>query len=94
MKETISVLISKEEIHRAIQALARQIETEYEGKELHFICVLKGGVTFMVELAKAIRKNVYFHFMDVSSYGYGTESSGNLKILMDLDEPIAINVPT
>ena len=89
MKETISVLISKEEIHRAIQALARQIETEYEGKELHFICVLKGGVTFMVELAKAIRKNVYFHFMDVSSYGYGTESSGNLKILMDLDEPIA-----
>ena len=40
MKETISVLISKEEIHRAIQALARQIETEYEGKELHLICVL------------------------------------------------------
>ncbi len=89
MIEKIDVLISKEKIQAAIAHMAREIEKEYEGKELHFICVLKGGVTFMVDLARAIKGNVYFHFMDVSSYGYGTESTGNLKILMDLDEPIA-----
>ena len=42
----------------------------------------------MVDLARAVKKNVYMHFMDVSSYGNSTESSGNIKILMDIDEPI------
>lgn len=89
MIETIETLISKETITEKIKEIAKQIEKDYEGKEIHFICVLKGGVIFMVDLARNINKNVYINFMDVSSYGNSTESSGNLKILMDLDEPIA-----
>ena len=89
MIETIETLISKETITEKIKEIAKQIEKDYEGKDIHFICVLKGGVIFMVDLARNINKNVYINFMDVSSYGNATESSGNLKILMDLDEPIA-----
>ncbi|MEA5083073.1 MAG: hypoxanthine phosphoribosyltransferase [Lachnospiraceae bacterium] len=89
MIETIETLISKETITEKIKEIAKQIEKDYEGKEIHFICVLKGGVIFMVDLARNINKNVFINFMDVSSYGNSTESSGNLKILMDLDEPIA-----
>lgn len=89
MIETIETLISKETITEKIKEIAQQIEKDYEGKDIHFICVLKGGVIFMVDLARNINKNVYINFMDVSSYGNSTESSGNLKILMDLDEPIA-----
>ena len=89
MIESIETLISKETITEKIKEIAKQIEKDYEGKEIHFICVLKGGVIFMVDLARNINKNVYINFMDVSSYGNATESSGNLKILMDLDEPIA-----
>ena len=89
MIEKIETLISKAEITEKIKEIANQIEKDYEGKEITFICVLKGGVIFMVDLARHINKNVYINFMDVSSYGNATESSGNLKILMDLDEPIA-----
>ena len=89
MIEKIVPLISKETIEEKIKKIALQIEKDYEGKDIHFICVLKGGIVFMVNLAKNINKNVYFNFMDVSSYGMSTESSGNLQILMDLDEPIA-----
>lgn len=89
MIETIETLISKETITEKIKEIAKQIEKDYEGRDIHFICVLKGGVIFMVDLARNINKNVYINFMDVSSYGNSTESSGNLKILMDLDEPIA-----
>jgi len=88
MIEKISTLISKEEVEKKVQEIASQIEKDYAGKDIHFICVLKGGVVFMVDLARAINKNVYMHFMDVSSYGDDTASSGNIKILMDLDEPI------
>jgi hypoxanthine phosphoribosyltransferase len=89
MTEKIDTLISKDIIIEKVKEIAKQIEKDYEGKEIHFICVLKGGVIFMVDLARYINKNVYINFMDVSSYGNSTESSGNLKILMDLDEPIA-----
>lgn len=88
MIEKISTLISKEVIEEKITELAKQIEKDYEGKEIFFVCVLKGGAIFMVDLARQIKKSIYINFMDVSSYGMGTESSDNLKILMDLDEPI------
>ena len=89
MIERIDTLIPKSEITEKIKEIAKQLENDYEGKDIHFVCVLKGGVIFMVDLAREINKNVYINFMDVSSYGNATESSGNLKILMDLDEPIA-----
>ncbi len=88
MIEKISTLISKEEVEKRIAEIGAQIEKDYAGKDIHFICILKGGVVFMTDLARAIHQNVYMHFMDVSSYGNSTESSGNIKILMDLDEPI------
>ena len=88
MKETISVLIPEKEIEKRVCELAEQISKDFEGKSITLICILKGGVMFLVDLAKRIRQNVEFDFMDVSSYGNSTESSGNIKILMDIDEPI------
>ena len=88
MADNISVLISEEELDKRIRGLGAQISREYEGKELHMICVLKGGVFFMVELAKRITVPVSLDFMAVSSYGSGTVSSGSIRIKKDLDESI------
>lgn len=88
MAEKIDVLISKEEVDKRIAEMGRVISEEYEGKELHLICVLKGGVFFMCELAKHITVPVSMDFMSVSSYGNGTNSSGIVKIVKDLDESL------
>ncbi|MCJ7857101.1 hypoxanthine phosphoribosyltransferase [Lachnospiraceae bacterium NSJ-143] len=88
MIEKLQTLISKEKLAQRVSEIASEIERDYQGKDIHFICVLKGGVVFMADLARAVHQNVYLHFMDVSSYGDSTESSGNIKILMDLDESI------
>lgn len=58
---------------------------DYGGKEIYMVCVLKGGIFFMVDLARKIKGDVLFDFMVVSSYGSGTESSGHIKIKKDLD---------
>lgn len=89
MKDNIRVLVSEEEVSRRIRVLGEQISRDYEGKELHAICVLKGGVFFMCELVKHITVPVTHDFMSVSSYGNAQESSGHVRILKDLDEPIA-----
>ena len=68
--------------------IAEQICDAYAGKEIHMICVLKGGVFFMCELAKRIDVPVSLDFMAVSSYGGDTKSSGVIKIVKDLDESI------
>lgn len=88
MKEKVETLISATAIRKRIDEIAEQISTEYEGETIELVCVLKGGVVFMVDLAKKLKVPVTMNFMDVSSYGDGTESSGEIKILMDLDEPI------
>lgn len=88
MKEKISVMISEEEIDQKIRQMGEQISKEYEGKELHMICVLRGGVFFMCELAKHITIPVSLDFMSVSSYGSDTKSSGVVKIVKDLDDSI------
>ena len=88
MAESIRVLIPEEDIERRVTELGRQISQDYEGRELHMVCVLKGGVMFMCELAKRISVPVTLDFMSVSSYGAGTESSGIVKIVKDLDEPL------
>lgn len=90
MIEKISRFIEKSVVEEKIKELASQIEKDYEGKDIFFVCVLKGGVIFMVDLARNIKKNIYINFMDVSSYGSSTDNKSNdLKILMDLDEPIS-----
>jgi len=86
--DTIKVLISEDEVDRKIRELGEQISMDYAGKELHLICILKGGVFFMCELAKRITLPVSLDFMSVSSYGDGTKSSGIVKIAKDLDEPL------
>ena len=88
MAETVRVLVKEEEVAKRIRDLGEQISKDYEGKEVHLICVLKGGVFFMCELAKRITVPVSMDFMSVSSYGDGTASSGVVKIAKDLDETL------
>lgn len=88
MKEKLETLISSTAISKRIDELAEQISMDFDGEVLELICVLKGGVVFMVDLAKKLRMPVKFHFMDVKSYGENTVSCGEIKILKDLDEPI------
>ena len=82
-KHNISVLISEEEVQKRVRELAAQISKDYEGESVKLICILKGSVFFTCELAKRITVPVILDFMQVSSYGSGTKSSGE-----ELDEPI------
>ncbi|MDF2607159.1 MAG: hypoxanthine phosphoribosyltransferase [Clostridiales bacterium] len=86
--ERVKTLISEEEICRKLDELADQINKDYEGKELHLICILKGGVMFMSELAKRLKVTVTMDFMAVASYWGDTSSSGSVKFIKDLDDPI------
>lgn len=88
MKDEVKVLISEEDVMKRISEIGAKISEDYAGKELHVICILKGGVFFMCELVKHITVPVTHDFMSVSSYGDGTESSGRVKIVKDLDDSI------
>ncbi len=88
MSDKIRVLVNEEAVNTRIAELGEQISKDYEGKEVHLICVLRGGVFFMCELAKRITVPVSMDFMSVSSYGNDTKSSGVVKIVKDLDETI------
>ncbi|NCB92121.1 MAG: hypoxanthine phosphoribosyltransferase [Clostridia bacterium] len=88
MSDKISVLISEDKVNQKIEEIAAQISKEYEGKSVHLICILKGSVFFSCELAKRITVPVTLDFMSVSSYGDDTKSSGVVKIIKDLDEPL------
>ena len=88
MDTVIHEMITEKQIADKISEMAAQINKDYEGKEIHLICVLKGSVFFCCELAKRITVPVTMDFMAVSSYGSGTESSGRLEVKKDLDEPV------
>lgn len=88
MTEKIKVLLSEKEVDAKIQQIGEQISKDYAGKQVHLVCVLKGGSFFMCELAKRITVPVSLDFMSVSSYGSETKSSGVVKIVKDLDEPL------
>ena len=88
MAETVRVLVPEEEVDKKIAELGKKISEDYAGKQVHLICILKGGVFFMCELAKRITVPVSMDFMSVSSYGDGTTSSGIVKIAKDLDESL------
>lgn len=88
MAEHVSILKSEEEVDARIKQMGEQISRDYAGKQIHLICVLKGGSFFMCELAKRITVPVSLDFMSVSSYGSDTKSSGVVKIVKDLDESI------
>ena len=88
MAEHVDILLSEQEVDQRIQEIGEQISRDYAGKEVHLVCVLKGGSFFMCELAKRITVPVTLDFMSVSSYGSSTKSSGVVKIVKDLDEPL------
>lgn len=88
MAESISVLLTEQEVDERIQRLGEQISKDYEGKQVHLICILKGGSMFLCELAKRITIPVSLDFMSVSSYGKDMTSSGVVRIVKDLDDPI------
>ncbi|MBQ4129204.1 MAG: hypoxanthine phosphoribosyltransferase [Ruminococcus sp.] len=88
IKDVERVLVSEEEIKEAVQRIARELEKDYEGREIMFVGLLKGSIAFMADLIKEYSKTCTIDFMAVSSYGSGTQSSGRVNIVKDLSVPI------
>ena len=88
MAEHVEIMLTEEEVDKKIQELGERISADYAGRSVHLVCVLKGGSFFMCELAKRITVPVSLDFMSVSSYGGDTKSSGVVRIVKDLDEPL------
>ncbi len=87
--DLIHVLYTEEQLHARLDELAREIERDYEGKEILMVGVLRGAVMVMADLARAFGRHVEMDWMAVSSYGSGTKSSGVVRILKDLDTDIS-----
>lgn len=85
---SLKTLIDEKKLNKRIKELGEEITRDYLGKEICLICVLKGGVMFMVDLSKEIKVPLTMDFMAVSSYGNETSSTGVVKIVKDLDESI------
>lgn len=81
-------MITEEQLYQKVEELAKQIEKDYEGQSLLVVGILKGASVFVSDLIRKIDLDVNIDFMSVSSYGNGTESSGTVKILKDLDVDI------
>ncbi len=88
MTEKIRVMIPEEEVDAKIEELGRRISEDFAGQKVHLICILKGSIFFVCELAKRITLPVTLDFMQVSSYGAETKSSGVVRLSKDLDEPL------
>ena len=88
MADKITTMYTEEEVNKRIAELGAQITKEYEGKSITMVCILKGAAAFACELAKRIAVPVEMEYMRCSSYGNETESSGVVKIDLDLDHPI------
>ncbi len=88
MAERVRVMFTEEEVDKRIREIGAQISKDYAGKTVHLVCVLKGGSFYLTELAKRITVPVTLDFMSASSYGSSTKSSGVVKIVKDLDEPL------
>ncbi len=85
----IETMFTEEELDAKIRELGARISNDYKDKDMHIVCILRGAAVFMAELIKRIdNHNLDIDFMSVSSYGHDTVSSGDIKILKDLDEPI------
>ena len=87
-KENVRVLIEEERLYQRIENMAQQISRDYAGQEVHLVCILKGSIFFTCELAKRLTIPVTMDFMSVGSYGNETKSSGVVRLLKDLDEPL------
>jgi hypoxanthine phosphoribosyltransferase len=86
--ETMDVLFSKEQIAERVKAIGEQISKDYEGHAIVLIGVLKGAAIFLADLARSIKVDNTFDFVAVSSYGRARVSSGAVKLIKDIDNPI------
>lgn len=86
--EVSKVLITEQELRAKVEELAESLHSIYQGKEVIAIGILKGCFIFMSDLVRAMREPVKVYFMEVSSYGDGTRSSGEVKIIKDIGEDI------
>jgi len=84
----LKVLIDEQKLQNRIAEIAKQIGEEYKNKEITLICILKGSIFFTVDLARRINEDVKIEFIRVSSYGEGTESTGEIKMKLDLKDSI------
>lgn len=82
------ILLSEVKIRQKINELASQITHDYRGKELVVVCILKGSFVFFADLIRGIDLPLSCEFMGVSSYGSSTKSSGEVKVTLDMTEPV------
>ena len=82
------ILFSKEQIAKRVKELGKQLSEDYAGKTPIFVCILKGSSLFFSDLVKEVTVPMTFDFMSISSYGGGTVSSGQVKLIKDLDSSI------
>jgi hypoxanthine phosphoribosyltransferase len=87
--DLLNVLYTEEQIQSRLAELAKEIESDYEGKEILLVGVLRGAVMVMADLARHFGRHLEMDWMAVSSYGSGTKSSGVVRILKDLDTDIS-----
>lgn len=87
-KHNISVYLTEEQLNRRIAEIGAQITERFQGESVYFVCILKGAVFFAAELAKRIELPMTMDFMQVSSYGAATESSGVVNVRKDLEHSI------
>jgi hypoxanthine phosphoribosyltransferase len=87
-QQIVRELVTEEQIEKRLKELAAEIEKDYDGKDLLLVGVLKGAVMVMADLARNLTRSIEMDWMAVSSYGYGTASSGVVRILKDLDKDI------
>jgi len=88
MQGKIRVLISEEQIAKRVKELGDEISTRYAGKEVTMICVLKGSFLFFADLVRAMKVPVRVEFLQCSSYGASTTSSGEVKLVLDINSPL------
>ena len=86
--EITKILVTGEQINAKIKELAAEVDARYAGKDLLLVGVLKGAVMFMADLSREMQMHTQMDWMAVSSYGSGTQSSGVVRILKDLDADV------
>lgn len=84
----LKVLISETQIQQRVKELGKQISEDYQGKSLHLICILKGACVFLADLIRYLPLDISLDFMAVSSYSNSLHTSGEVKIIKDLDSSI------
>ena len=87
-EDLAKILISKEDIEKRVKEIGAQITSDYQGESVLMVGILRGAVVFFSELVKNVDLDVRFDFMVVSSYGSGSTSSGEVRIIKDISQPI------